>query len=204
MKLYEDRSLSSGFFHTTTKEIFAIAQSVQKEIGFQQMNDFTLSAADSFSLLTDSYLYLLSLQASNRMPLRLNPVYGPARSFSPSVGGAKPTTVRQMEFTETVRDVSRFMQSHGRMPDEVWIGAQSISPKDYLATLGAVIETWKDYDGNSTVTLRTGNFIADRFVAEDSPRLWGWVIFPEGFHAPKIMEMARLQAWTLKPALLSK
>jgi hypothetical protein len=30
------------------------------------------------------------------------------------------------------------------------------------------------------------------------------VIFPEGFHAPKIIELARLQAWTLKPALLQK
>jgi len=30
------------------------------------------------------------------------------------------------------------------------------------------------------------------------------VIFPEGFHATKIIELARLQAWTLKPALLHK
>jgi hypothetical protein len=30
------------------------------------------------------------------------------------------------------------------------------------------------------------------------------VIFPEGFHAPRIMELARLQAWTLKPALLAR
>jgi hypothetical protein len=38
-------------------------------------------------------------------------------------------------------------------------------------------------------------------VADDSPKLWGWVIFPEGFHAPRLMELAKLQAWTLKPAL---
>ena len=30
--------------------------------------------------------------------------------------------------------------------------------------------------------------------------LWGWVIFPPGFRAPKLMGLARLQAWTLKPA----
>jgi hypothetical protein len=29
------------------------------------------------------------------------------------------------------------------------------------------------------------------------------VLFPEGFHAPRIMDPARLQAWTLKPALLA-
>ena len=59
-----------------------------------------------------------------------------------------------------------------------------------------------DYLGD--IALRQGKFTTDRYVAEDSPRLWGWVIFPEGFHAPKIIELARLQAWTLKPALLQK
>jgi len=198
MKLYEDRAATFNF---TPKEISAIARTVQKEIGFHQLNGFALSAADSFSLLTEACLSLLD---NKKQPLRLKSLYGPARTFSASVGGDKPATVRLVEFSETVRDVSRFIQVNGRVPDEVWIGAQSFSPQDYLATLGAVIENWKAYDGNQPVTLRTGNFTADSYVAEDSPRLWGWVIFPEGFHAPKIMEMARLQAWTLKPALLSK
>jgi hypothetical protein len=198
MKLYEDRALRFDF---TQKEITAIARTVQKEIGFQQINGFALSAADSFGLLTEAYL---SLQNGKKQPLKLKPIYGPAKTFSPSVGGSKPATVRLVEFSEAARDVSHFIQTHGRMPDEVWIGAQSISPQDYLATLGAVIEGWKSYDGNLAVALRTGSFTADHYVADDSPRLWGWVIFPEGFHAPKIMEMARLQAWTLKPAFLSR
>ena len=54
----------------------------------------------------------------------------------------------------------------------------------------------------SEIVRRTGQFTADRYVGDDSPALWGWVIFPEGFHAPRIMELARLQAWTLKPATL--
>ncbi len=38
-------------------------------------------------------------------------------------------------------------------------------------------------------------------VAADSPGLLGgWVIHPDGFRAPRIVEMTRLQAWTLKPA----
>jgi len=198
MKLYEDRALAFNF---TQKEIAVIAQSVQKEIGFQQMNGFAVSAADSFGLLTEAYLSLLN---GKQQTLKLKPIYGPTRTFSASVGGNKPAIVRLVEFSEAVRDVSRFIQTHGRIPDEVWIGAQSISPHDYLATLGVVIENWKSYDGNLKVTLQAGRFTADRYVAEDSTRLWGWVIFPEGFHAPKIMELARLQSWTLKPALLAQ
>jgi len=39
-------------------------------------------------------------------------------------------------------------------------------------------------------------------VAQDTPELFGgWIIHKEGFRAPKVMEIARLQAWTLKPAI---
>ena len=44
---------------------------------------------------------------------------------------------------------------------------------------------------------------AARYVADDSPSLWGWIIFPEGFDAPQLMGLAKLQAWTLKPAMLA-
>jgi hypothetical protein len=29
----------------------------------------------------------------------------------------------------------------------------------------------------------------------------GWIIHKEGFRAPKILEVARQQTWTLKPAI---
>jgi hypothetical protein len=54
------------------------------------------------------------------------------------------------------------------------------------------------------VQIIAGTLTADKHVAKDSARLWGWVIFPEGFHAPVIMELGRLQAWTLKPAILKR
>jgi hypothetical protein len=45
---------------------------------------------------------------------------------------------------------------------------------------------------------------AAKYVADDSPDLWGWVIFPPNFRAPKLMGLAKLQAWTLKPARAQK
>jgi hypothetical protein len=89
------------------------------------------------------------------------------------------------------------------VPDEIWIGSDSVSPADYLATLAhAFGEVATAGRPPASVTRRTGRFTADRYVAQDSAALWGWIIFPEGFHAPRIMELARLQAWTLKPAIL--
>jgi hypothetical protein len=89
------------------------------------------------------------------------------------------------------------------VPDEVWIGAESISPADYLVTLGGALEqAITSGEFPASVERRPGHYTADQYVAEDSPKLWDWIIFPEGFHAPRLMELARLQAWTLKPALL--
>jgi len=79
---------------------------------------------------------------------------------------------------------------------------ESISPADYLATLGGAIEqVIMSGEPPAKVEHRTGHYTADRYVAEDSPKLWDWPIFPEGFHAPHLMDLARLQAWTLKVAL---
>ena len=101
------------------------------------------------------------------------------------------------------RDVHSALRNGHRIPNEVWMGSTAIPPSDYLATLGGIVEELVQSEKpRETILIRSGNFTADQYVAEDSLGIWGWVIFPEGFHAPKIMELAKLQAWTLKPAIL--
>jgi hypothetical protein len=51
-----------------------------------------------------------------------------------------------------------------------------------------------------TVSFGPARLAAADYVADDSPELWDWDIFPRGFRAPKMMSLAKLQAWTLKPA----
>jgi hypothetical protein len=42
----------------------------------------------------------------------------------------------------------------------------------------------------------------ERYIAPDTPGLFGgWIIHREGFRAPHVVEIARLQAWSLKPAI---
>jgi hypothetical protein len=119
--------------------------------------------------------------------------------------GARSTTFAWPAFARAVRDTADACQTLHRIPDEIWIGAESLSPADYLATLAqAVQDVASSGRAPAEVVRRTGRFTADRYVAEDTPALWSWPIFPDGFHAPRIMEQARLQAWTLKPALLGQ
>jgi hypothetical protein len=41
----------------------------------------------------------------------------------------------------------------------------------------------------------------NRALSNSSQVLWEWMISPEGFDAPQLMTLAKLQAWTLKPTM---
>jgi hypothetical protein len=141
----------------------------------------------------------------NQLPLasKVTALDGPVRMYRPSTGGARSSSFRWSAFAQAVRDTSDYCRTSYRLPDEVWIGAESISPADYLATLARTLEDLiVSGKAPTDVIRREGRYTADRHVAEDSPDLWSWPIFPDGFRAPRIMELARLQAWTLKPAVL--
>ncbi len=205
----------------TDDELLALARAMQKEISFYQFEDASLSAADILGVLKFAILKpefekgaALFAQTGSKMPELSTGMgfsqYGPARAYQ-AVPGSKPLTqislaeLRVVSFENV--NTHNFGQkwNHHAMPSEIWFGANSLSPQDYLATIAGAVEhhlttgQWLD-----PVPVRKGVLGFEKYVAEDSTKLWGWVIFPEGFHAPKIMELARLQAWTLKPALLKR
>jgi hypothetical protein len=200
-RIYPDQATTHNF---SRAELLAIARSLQKEISFQKLDGLALSSADAFQLLTEAMAHYLE---KNELPAsaRLTQLYGPARPFNPAAGGTKPARFSWRTFAEAVRETAAYCRNHRRMPDEIWLGVNNLSPQDFLATLAtAVDEVMTSGKRPDQVTVVVGRFTVDKYVAEDSPELWGWVIFPEGFRAPKIMELARLQAWTLKPALLRR
>ncbi len=201
MKIYDDKALSQRFGRDA---ILGLARSVQKEITFQRFDGYAVSAADVFGLLT-SAMSAFAERNELSADVTVTRLYGPSRGYLPSTGGTPSSSFQRSAFVRAVRDVADFYRTAGRVPDEIWIGAESISPADYLATLGQALES-AITSGKmpAEIVRRNGHFTADRYVADDSPALWGWVIFPEGFHAPHIMDLARLQAWTLKPATLPR
>lgn len=198
IKIYDDAAMTRSF---RRDDLLAVARSMQKEITFQRADDYVVSAADGFSLLTSA---IATLGEGNALPseVKIARLYGPARVYVPPIGGTSSSSFRWSAFHQAVRDVDAFCRSTGRIPDEVWIGSESLSPADYLATLASSTEEIiVQGKAPSDVSRKVGTFTSDRYVAADSPALWNWIIFPEGFHAPRIMELARLQAWTLKPAI---
>jgi hypothetical protein len=109
-------------------------------------------------------------------------------------------------FRDTVRDLASFIETERRVPARVFIGADAVPPADFLKALAAAYDFRRK---SGRLPLEQGvelgkhlELLPARRVAEDTPGLFGgWIIHQEGFRAPKILEQARLQAWTLKPAV---
>lgn len=201
MRLYADDAAGHRF---SRAEIQELAKGVRSAVSFQRMGDMTVSASEAFGLISEA---LMEYVKTGELPpyALIHQLDGPARVFTAANGGALPAAVTVSAFAETVRDVVGYCRSRGRVPDEIWIGAQSIPPETYLATAASFLdEVARNGRAPAEVRILSAAFTAGRYVAKDSPKLWGWVIFPEGFHAPAIMELARLQAWTLKPAVLHR
>ncbi|MBI2685450.1 MAG: hypothetical protein HYX27_03965 [Acidobacteria bacterium] len=104
-------------------------------------------------------------------------------------------TLSRILFDRAKLDAVGYIETHRRLPHTVWAGSQRLSLPDFAATLAGD-------DGGPVVQIRKGVTAFERYVAADTDKNYGWVIHPKGFAAPELLEQARLQAWTLKPARL--
>jgi hypothetical protein len=192
-KLYRDRAREHRF---TVAELETIAKSVGDEVSFQTHKGYTLSASEVFVLLN---AYLTETPAE-RLTVSKTPL-GPTGRI-PLL--TETVTTDASQFRRTSRDVADYLDKQGRIPSTVWLGCRAVPPEAYLAALARMVRL--RIEGKplpDKIEVKAAKLTASRYVSEDDPKkLWSWVIFPPGFRAPALMELAKKQAWTLKPALL--
>jgi hypothetical protein len=170
-------------------------------LDIQTLGPRAYSVANQFELLA---LALDSLIAGQqvRFPLKTSAVLGPDAA-PPST---TLTNLAWPAFRDAVRDIASFIRAEHRVPARVFIGAEQVAPADFL---GAMAAAWNSYRAQGKLPTEQGVpmaarlvIIPEKYIAQDTPDLFGgWIIHKENFRAPKLMELARLQAWTLKPAL---
>lgn len=119
-------------------------------------------------------------------------VDGPASRVESTVAA---TSIPRDLFNRGKQDAISYIERHQRLPSHVWFGSERLSIGDFAATLAGD-------EGGVTVAVRRGNLAFERHIATDPVRSFNWAIHPEGFQAPELLELGRLQAWTLKPARL--
>lgn len=192
VKLYHDRSRER---RVGAKELRTIAGSVGDEVSFQVRDGCALAPSEVFELLTN-YVNRREpdLSAVTDTPL------GPTGIVKPLT---EPVSTDRSQFLRTTRDVAGYLRRHGRVPSAVWLGSTPVPPESYLRTLARVALLVLDgKEIPDKLELQPTKLGAAKYVSDDDPKLWGWVIFPPGFHAPALMDLAKRQAWTIKPAIL--
>ena len=170
-------------------------------INFVVSDGRSYSPADQFELLGEVVAELIQGHPP-RFPLQAKSLLGP--------DGAAPQSNQRTHldwpaFRMAALDAVSFVRSQGRIPARVFIGPDPVSPAVFLIGLARAYDFYRQHgelptqagiDLPSEVQLLTA-----RHVADDTPGLFGgWIIHKENFRAPHVLEVARLQAWTLKPA----
>lgn len=209
LRLFRDTAQRHTF---STDELAAIARQVDPEVSFQVHDDYSLAASEVFFLL-NRYVAGVVNRSPQAFLLDGTP-YGPATPFEdavaavsdPAKGDGKDAAAPEVpwsQFARTVLDVEGFLDKNSQIPSAVWFGSRPVPPESYLVALAQVTTRLVvRAEPPENVSLAPAHLAAAQYVATDSPQLWGWVIFPPGFRAPKMMRLAKLQAWTLKPARL--
>jgi hypothetical protein len=192
---FRDRAQMHVF---SPQEVGAIAGQVDSNVSFQTGDNFNLSASEVFYVINKFLAGMIQRQGTNALMLDRTP-YGPDCATEPL---SSKLVVLWGQVARTVLDVQDALEKTGRIPSAIWLGSQSVPPESYLVGIAQAAQSLlQKAEPPDSITFAPARLAAADFVADDSPDLWDWVIFPHGFRAPKLMSLAKLQAWTLKPAI---
>ncbi len=120
-------------------------------------------------------------------------VEGPVRRAASSL---RRDSIPRAAFEHSKTDAVSFITANQRLPAEVWIGSATLSIGDFAATLAG------DDGASGEVAVRHAKLEFEKYFSNEPEKAFDWPIHPEGFRAPQLLELARLQGWTLKPARL--
>lgn len=194
--LYRDRAHGHSF---TRDELKTLAAGVGDEVGFQKTKEYALSSSEIFWLLNEYVAARTAGKNPEVIELKETPL-GPTGIVTPLT---EPAATDASQFGRTSVDVADYVRQHGRIPAAVWLGSTPVPAAAYLRSLALVAQAL--LDGKhipDKIEIKNAKLRDARYVADDNPKLWPWVIFPPAFRAPALMELAKKQAWTIKPALL--
>jgi hypothetical protein len=200
--VYRDLAAGRTFSAAELKEI---AAAVGDEVNFQRRGDYALAPSEIFALLNP----VAAGHASEWGPLKkdVRPVVSesfagtPQGPTEPGPALTAPVTVSWNQFARTAAWAQEYLDHHDRLPPTVWLGTVGVPPEAYYTALARIVPMLLDGKTPETVEIRPATYTIGARVADDSPKIFGWLFAP-GYHAPAMMELARRQAWTIKPAIL--
>jgi hypothetical protein len=193
--LYPDRIKPHGL---SLPAVLALCPPLADAITHQETAAGYVSPAELFSMVVD----LLAHRArTGQWPTHVPGDGDPVRHLDgpphlPSRSDTSGSLTLDDVLDTSVRLRAHLVQ-HQQMPAHVPIGPLQLAPADFLATIAAALPRWVHGD-NKDAAIRKGTFVQADYVPDHVA--WDWVIFPPGFNGDPLLELGKLQAWTLKPA----
>ena len=198
LEIFPDQAGMTDF---SRADLDSMAAGVNEDgVQYQVSGDISLTAAEIFHLLCN-YAATRVAGIENAGPWNLpgRTIGGPVSAFQQK----QPVTSSINQYGRTLRDVIDFITVNSRIPDSIWLGSGQVSPESFLVTTAAfLVGENENMDKSREMEFRPAELKTRSHVKENPS--WDWVIFPENFTAPAMMERAKLQAWSLKPALSRK
>jgi hypothetical protein len=199
VELYHDKARDREF---NVAELRSLCKRSLRGINYQPISpDVWLSPAEIFSIVLAS---LVHYSKKKVLPggVRIIQPYGPkADNQSKCDDGEVDLDVFLQECSRVLEKVRLSSQ----LPSTVYLAKSHVSPADMFATCCEIYVRLSNDETIDIVALKKGNFEVGKHVTEKGART-DWKLTytnPEGFEATKQIEIARLQTWTLKPAVLN-
>ncbi len=200
-RIYPDRAAGRVF---SAEELHELAVNVGTEVYFQRFDGMALSAAELFGMFT-RFLGQSVREGRTAPGAVCEHLDGPADDTGLLLEGW--LSLDREDFAESVLDVEDFIRWHGRMPDDVLTEEGETQTPDWFCCAAqmvvSLIESGELPDGVETgpAQMRVEEHV-DTAAAEGSWR--GSMAEGGGFDGSNLLQQARLQAWTLKPAILAE
>ncbi|NPV08530.1 MAG: hypothetical protein HPY83_11300 [Anaerolineae bacterium] len=195
-RLYPD--LARGHYFAP-EELRQVAEALASEVSFVRLGELTLSAAEAFRLLARALLAYCESGALPQQVLCL-PVYNPTRPPEAEGQGSVPWD----DFCRANREAVGWTDRKQEVPPEVQVGPVTVGPGAFLAALARAMARLLAGQGPpEEVLLEPVPLRFEWYVDEAAARSsWSSAMMRPGFSAPGLLELARLGAWSLKPAVL--
>jgi len=187
-----DTTLGKRF---TREVVEAAARRLAESISFLPIEEGHLSAAQAFYLLAD-----FAAAKSSALPAeaRAKPVLGPKSRAETTIAASH---IPGDEVVAAARRARRDMDKTKHLPSAVEVSDGLLSAGDFCATLAGFMASWlSDGARPERAEVRKGRLDFEKYMTGLGD-CNDWPPFPPDFHAPRLEEFARLQAWTIKPAV---
>lgn len=203
VKAFLEHTLTCGnTTYLTASEAFSLEKSRQETLSAEKLREICAAVqgnvtyySDAVRTLSASELLTLMGKYIGRQHLTGDLRYGPEQDGVSRI--CSEITLSQLG--EAVLEQYETVLGYPQLPVVYHIGENEICPVDAFATLAAAIACGARPE--EKVAVKRGTLVCAGHVKADAA--WGqnWPIFSKDLNVARTIENARLQTWTLKPAL---